>query len=518
MIIVGLVNVSLLTAAEDLAAEEGFRWRSLQTMQNASLLRKNIGIPQIHYDMSLIESTVSHNLISHQTANIGLVKFSVFYGRESQLPPFDHVTCWWRPWQEGSRPSLPSSPSVQTLKPPKRKVVAQEQPLPSPIVTAPRPSDNILAFISGAKDDSKWREQTISQCHPSLSINRMTGATLGYDGNLPRFTDHLQVFLCQQPPPSSVNHVIVTSMSHYHSEQWMCLALFNDNIRQSLVNQLISAVQAKAGRGPRPDVKALIMHVHSTNDVCSNCAQSLARLMQPNHPVITSLWTALTADGVPAPPRPSAKGSPTPLRAAAMDDRRPRFLIIASSRVDYMRRRNEAGHDQSYQQCLRDQLSTDRRPSLDQYISTYVRRLNPTTLNLDTLEDFIRNNLFLHFVVPNWPAPMDSKRLLGRNLGELPSLDLKLPNPKAKKKATAATIGSPSSDSDSEASVSESSSGYDSRTRRPGAGGAGGATAVPQSPPRPATAVLRSPSTPPRAKVRTGWRASSNRGRGTGGR
>lgn len=252
-----------------------------------------------------------------------------------------------------------------------------------------RPRERLLAFLSGAEDDHVWDGEVLASLPRFLSVFKMTGETLGYKGQLPTLKDDLEMD--------------GTAMSLYHSEQWIYLGLKNRAYRQNLIHQLNASIRQIVGEGLRPNIESIFMHIHSKNDVCDKCTVSLSKLMDPNNSVRNAFLKDLTGQ-----------------------DNFRNFLIIASSRVEYMGRRMKVGHDVSYAQCLRDQLDIfpDRHP--DRVFPIEVTGLAITAIDIN---QFIRNNQFIHFVVPDWPAPQG--KFTGRVQATFPFSALPVGGPRA---------------------------------------------------------------------------------------
>ena len=83
-------------AGADLSGnQELFLWRSVSSLRPATFQEDNLNwMLPLHYDMSLIESTLTHALTKHHTANTALVKFTLFL-RASERAPLQKVQCWW---------------------------------------------------------------------------------------------------------------------------------------------------------------------------------------------------------------------------------------------------------------------------------------------------------------------------------------------------------------------------------------------------------------------------------------
>lgn len=94
-------------AGAALEHREPFLWRSVSSLRQATFQETNLDwVPQLHYDMSLIESALTHALTAHPTANTALVKFTLFL-RASERSPLQKVQCWWTNDVAPSPPLLP---------------------------------------------------------------------------------------------------------------------------------------------------------------------------------------------------------------------------------------------------------------------------------------------------------------------------------------------------------------------------------------------------------------------------
>ena len=268
----------------------------------------------------------------------------------------------------GSRRRRAASPIISASRPavvPRMTVYKQLHPINSLFDhVSVQPRERLLAFLSGAEDNHVWDRTVLTNLPRFLSVFKMTGENLGYKGQL-------------QILQNDLGGIEGTSTTLYHSEQWIYLALKAHYFKNNLVYQLKSCIEQIIGRGTSPIIEAIFMHIHSTNDVCDKCTVSLSKLMGPANLVRNSFLRELTGQ-----------------------DNFRNFLIIASSRVGYMGRRMKVGHDISYAQCLRDQLEI--LPDPEQDFPVGVTRLNVTTININ---DLIDRNQFIHFVMPDWPAP-----------------------------------------------------------------------------------------------------------------
>ena len=119
-------------------------------------------------------------------------------------------------------------------------------------------------------------------------------------------------------------------MRYHHSEQWILTYLdrSHSDKRTTLIKAMDSLIHKYRTNGnfkTGAQILSVVLHIHSKNDVCERCTQTISRIMAQCNSLVSRLKAHIARAYDTA-------GSPT-------------FLILTSSRVNYEKRRDLHGHD-----------------------------------------------------------------------------------------------------------------------------------------------------------------------------
>lgn len=340
-----LVHISVFTfffISVDAATqvEEGFRWRNnfnVITINGSNILDADatvLNIQKEHEDMNNLESFISHHLPnSSMIHNIVLAGISIVYedaqGSHKRINmPILHIS------NDGEvRNEIAVFVSGTSVS---NRLLA--------------PQRSLHAWLSSHPLDWLQGINTIKEVNGSIAFP--TDINIFYETLRLLFvevvptTDILDSATCierrtELTLPSQVGmHTEAKYQNlqrgYHHSEQWLLHYLGlkpreNKTNFMLLVDALISAKMPPPGSR----IKAVILHIHSKNDVCKRCTQTINRIIQEKDLLVSSLKRYINEE-------------------YNNNTHEPQFLVLASSRVNNsdQKRREKCGHDHHFNDSI----------------------------------------------------------------------------------------------------------------------------------------------------------------------
>ncbi|MDP3372437.1 MAG: hypothetical protein Q8S21_06095 [Candidatus Paracaedibacteraceae bacterium] len=293
--------------------EEGFRWR-----QNLGLHYQGQKIIDLdcedvvteHQGMSDFENIISHTLTKTEIdRNVALVRISVIF-QDASTGILHRISDWikWQGINEGISNQLAVFISGT-----------------GPFLSAERKS-----FLEGELE-GQIHEITARELNQGISFDLQAELKQLFNAGLKQNLDESERIekLREINAHDSQFHV-----NYHHSEQWVLnyLAGVHSDGKMTLmkaVDNLISTNRANGNFKEGAKILSVILHIHSKNDVCERCTQTISRIMAECNFLISGLKMYIQSAY-----NNNATISPT-------------FLTLTSSRVNYKKRRDLHGHDDS---------------------------------------------------------------------------------------------------------------------------------------------------------------------------
>ena len=302
-------------------SEEGFRWRDRSHFVLGGTDYSDDSPQADHERMNTLETALSHYLpISSINRNIALACISIVFQTASGIR---RVSDWVHPVEEvvreGSGSEPPPLPETKVLK-------------------------NIAVFVSGQGTSlSSVREgEPLAFGEIAPSIQEVNGTDVILAGKFKSqlhslFThraanldDRIRLERLSDTSPRAD----LSAEDYHHSEQWLMIYLgLNRGPERGqkpvifyLVDRLIEEKAREAGYvdGTTTPILAVILHIHSKNDLCDRCTHTLSQFSSKPNGLVAKLKGYINTTYYCAPPA---------------------FLIVASSRINSQGRRVLYGHD-----------------------------------------------------------------------------------------------------------------------------------------------------------------------------
>ena len=287
-----------------LQPEEGFRWRQdlILNYDGQEIISLDCeSVIDEHQEMNVLENRISHSLPkSNIDRNVALARISVVF-KNDPTAPLNRVSGWIK-WH-GVHEEI---------------------------------SDKVAVFISGTGPFlSGARVRDLGQ-----NIHEITGKELRNDlTSFQQKLDELFASGAQRNLAESEQvirlgevreHGFQFHKNYHHSEQWLLtyLSRLHRDTKTTFMKAVDSLIDMHRTNGnfkAGAQILSVILHVHSKNDVCERCTQTISRIMAGCNFLVPSLKNYITS--------------------AYHQTEAPRFLILTSSRVNYEKRRDLHGHD-----------------------------------------------------------------------------------------------------------------------------------------------------------------------------